>query len=318
MRASTAASTANPMIIDPKQYLLVITGPTAVGKTSLTLQLARSLETEILSADSRQFYREMCIGTARPGEKELHLVPHHFTGHISIRNEYNVSRFESDALNLLGRLFKHHKIVIMTGGSGLYINAVCHGIDDLPDPDVTLREELNTIYDREGIESLRAKLRILDPVYYSQVDVANPKRLLRALEVCISTGKPYSELRKNKPKPRDFEIIRIGLTREKEELNRRINDRVDRMMKDGLLAEVEQLLPYRQFNALNTVGYKEFFPYFSGEISLDMAIANVKTHSRRYAKRQMTWFRKDGNITWFHPDDQDGIMTFIRTKIDIK
>ncbi len=306
------------MITDPKQYLLVVTGPTAVGKTSLTLQLARSLETEILSADSRQFYSEMRIGTARPGEKELQLVPHHFTGHISIRDEYNVSRFESDALNLLGQLFKHHQMVIMTGGSGLYINAVCHGIDDLPDPDDTLREELKIMYAQEGIESLRSKLHILDPVYYNKVDVANPKRLLRALEVCIGTGRPFSELRKNEPKPRYFEIIMIGLTREKEELNKRINDRVDRMMEDGLLAEVEQLLPYRHCNALNTVGYKEFFPYFSGEISLDMAITNVKTHSRRYAKRQMTWFRKDGNITWFHPDDHDGIMLFIRSNIDNK
>lgn len=302
------------MITDPKRTLVVVTGPTAVGKTSLTLQLAQSLETEILSADSRQFYREMRIGTARPGEEELQLVPHHFTGHISIRDEYNVSRFESDALNLLGQLFKHHQMLIMTGGSGLYINAVCHGIDDLPDPDDTLREELKIMYAREGIESLRSKLRILDPVYYSKVDIANPKRLLRALEVCIGTGRPFSELRKNEPKPRDFEIIRIGLTREKEELNKRINDRVDRMMEDGLLAEVEQLLPYRHLNALNTVGYKEFFPYFSGEISLDMAIANVKTHSRRYAKRQMTWFRKDENITWFHPDQVAEILNFARQK----
>ena len=248
------------MITDPKRTLLVVAGPTAVGKTALTLILARSLETEILSADSRQFYREMNIGTARPGEEELQLVPHHFTGHISIHDEYNVSRFESDALNLLRQLFKNHQMVIMTGGSGLYINAVCHGIDDLPDPDDTLREELKTMCVREGIESLRTKLRLLDPVYYSKVDVANPKRLLQALEVCIGTGKPFSELRKNEPKPRDFEIIRIGLTREKEELNKRINDRVDRMMEDGLLAEVEQLLPFRNLNALNTVGYKEFFP----------------------------------------------------------
>ncbi len=300
------------MITDPKRTLLVVTGPTAVGKTSLTLQLAKFLKTEILSADSRQFYREMRIGTARPGEEELQLVPHHFIGHISIHDGYNISRFESDALNLLRKLFKDLQMVIMTGGSGLYINAVCHGIDDLPDPDDTLREELKTIYAQEGIESLRVKLRLLDPVYYSEVDIANPKRLLRALEVCISTGRPFSELRRNKPKLRDFEIIRIGLTRDKEELNRRINDRVDKMMEDGLLEEVQQLLSFRQLNALNTVGYKELFPYFDGVLSLESAIGNIKTHSRRYAKRQMTWFRKDKSIRWFHPDQVEEILNFVQ------
>ncbi len=299
------------MIIDPKRYLLLITGPTAVGKTNLTIQLAQSLKTEILSADSRQFYREMRIGTARPGEKELSLVPHHFTGHISIHNEYNASRFESDALALLGQLFMNHQVVIMTGGSGLYINAVCHGIDDLPDPDNTLREELKSVYFSEGIESLRSKLRLLDPQYYNEVDIANPKRLLRALEVCISTGMPYSLLRKKKPRTRDFEIIRIGLAREKEDLNRRINDRVDRMMEDGLPEEVKSLIPFRNLNALNTVGYKELFSFFDGSVSLRDAVENIKTHSRRYAKRQMTWFRKDKAITWFHPDDNTEIMAFI-------
>jgi tRNA dimethylallyltransferase len=302
------------MISDPKHYLLIITGPTAVGKTSLTIRLAQSLKTEILSADSRQFYREMLIGTARPREEELRLVPHYFTGHISIHDEYNASRFESEALDLLSKLFLNHQAVILTGGSGLYINAVRHGIDELPDPDDTLREELKTMYAETGIESLRSKLRLLDPVYYSEVDIANPKRLLRALEVCISTGRPYSELRKKKPKTRDFEIIMIGLTREKEELNRRINERVDRMMEEGLLEEVKSLTPFRHLNALNTVGYKELFPYFDGAISLEAAIENIKTHSRRYAKRQMTWFRKEKAITWFHPDDER-IMEFIKQRI---
>jgi len=302
------------MITDPKRILLVVTGPTAVGKTSLTLHLARALKAEILSADSRQFYREMRIGTARPGDKELQLVLHHFTGHISIHDEYNVSRFESDALQKLDQLFNDHKLVIMTGGSGLYINAVCHGMDDLPDPDDLLREELKTMYAREGIESLRSKLRLLDPVYYSEVDIANPKRLLRALEVCIKTGRPFSELRKNEPKLRNFEIIKIGLTREKEELNRRINDRVDRMMQDGLLEEVRQLIPFRHLNALNTVGYKELFDYFDGVLSLESAVENIKTHSRRYAKRQMTWFRKDKSITWFHPDQETEILNFVQKR----
>jgi tRNA dimethylallyltransferase len=302
------------MIIDPTRYLLIISGPTGVGKTSLTIQLAQSLETEILSADSRQFYKEMLIGTARPGEKELRLVRHHFTGHISIHDEYNASRFESEALNLLSKLFIDHQVVILTGGSGLYINAVRHGIDDLPDPDSTLREELKTIYLKEGIESLRSKLRLLDPVYYSEVDIANPKRLLRALEVCINMGRPYSELRKKKPKARDFEVIMIGLTREKEELYRRINERVDHMMVNGFLEEVKSLIPYRHLNALNTVGYRELFSYFDGTVSLESAIENIKTHSRRYAKRQMTWFRKEKDMTWFHPDDNK-ILDFISQSI---
>jgi tRNA dimethylallyltransferase len=300
------------MITDPKKTLLVVTGPTAVGKTSLAMQLARFLATEILSADSRQFYREMRIGTACPKNEELKLVTHHFIGHISIHDEYNVSKFETDALNLLAELFRDHQVVILTGGSGLYINAVCHGIDDLPDPDDTLRKELMAIFAEEGIESLRSKLRMLDPDYYCQVDLANPKRLLRALEVCITTGKPFSGLRKNAPKPRDFNIIKIGLTRDKEELNRRINDRVDRMIGEGLLEEVEELLPFRHLNAMNTVGYKELFPFFSGEISVDQAVANIKTHSRRYAKRQMTWFRKDGSIRWFHPDQEEEIITIVQ------
>lgn len=302
----------NQMITDPKRILLVVTGPTAVGKTSLTLQLAELFKTEIISADSRQFYREMRIGTARPADDELKRIAHHFIGHISIQDEYNVSRFEKETLELLDHLFQVRPVVIMTGGSGLYINAVCHGIDDLPDPDDSLREELKTLYFHEGIEALRAKLKILDPVYYEMVDLANPKRLLRALEVCISTGKPYSDLRKNNPVPRDFEIIKIGLSREKEELNRRINDRVDKMMEAGLLEEARQLLPFRNLNALNTVGYKELFPYFDGLISLDAAVENIKTHSRRYAKRQMTWFRKDTAIRWFHAEQVDEIVTFVR------
>ena len=303
------------MIIDPRSNLLVITGPTAVGKTSLTLQLARSLGTEIISADSRQFYREMRIGTARPSEAELRLVPHHFIGHLSIHDDYNVSRFEEEVLDLLGRLFQRMKWAIMTGGSGLYINAVCHGIDDLPDPENSLREELKTFFAREGITALRARLKILDPEYYRQADLANPKRLLRALEVCIATGKPFSSLRKNVKKKRDFRILKIGLQREREELNRRINRRVETMVETGLLSEVEQLLPFRHLNALNTVGYKELFPYFDGAISLESAIENIKTHSRRYAKRQMTWLKKDLSVRWFHPDQVDEIISFINLGI---
>ena len=300
------------MIIDPRSLLVVIIGPTAVGKTSLTLQLARSLGTEIISADSRQFYKEMRIGTARPSEADLKLVPHHFIGHLSIQDEYNVSRFEEDVLNLLPGLFQYHECAIMTGGSGLYINAVCHGIDDLPDPEDSLHEELKRLYTQEGIGALRAQLKILDPEYYKQVDLANPNRLLRALEVCIATGKTYSSLRKNVRKERDFRILKIGLWRERDKLNQCIDQRVETMVEAGLLSEVEQLLPFRHLNALNTVGYKELFPYFDGIISLDAAIENIKTHSRRYAKRQMTWFRKDDSIRWYHPDQADEILNFVR------
>lgn len=312
LRQSTATSTVIPMIFNPKRTLVVVTGPTAVGKTALTLLLAQSLNTEILSADSRQFYREMRIGTARPGEEELKFVPHHFTGHISIHDEYNVSRFESDALTLLDTLFRDHTVVILTGGSGLYINAVCHGIDDLPDPDPDLREDLKIFYEHQGIEALRSRLRLLDPVYYNEVDLANPKRLMRALEVCIATGMPYSALRKNEPRPRDFNIIRIGLTRDRDELKTRINLRVDNMMTEGLLEEVRQLIPYRHLNALNTVGYKELFAFFDRELSLESAVENIKTHSRRYAKRQMTWFRRDESMQWFHPDQVEEILNFVK------
>jgi tRNA dimethylallyltransferase len=300
------------MITDPRNLLIVITGPTAVGKTSLTIQLARSLGTEIISADSRQFYKEMRIGTARPGEAELQGVPHHFIGHLSIHDEYNVSRYEEDVLNLLGNLFQRNGCVLMAGGSGLYINAVCNGIDDLPDADDSLREELKMLYAKEGTGALRARLRILDPDYYEQADLANPKRLLRALEVCIATGKPYSALRTNVRKEREFGILKIGLHRDREELNLRINQRVDRMVEAGLVEEARQLLPFRNLNALNTVGYKELFPYFDGILPLDTAIENIKTHSRRYAKRQMTWFRKDPSIRWFHPDQAEEILTFVK------
>jgi tRNA dimethylallyltransferase len=281
--------------------LVVIAGPTAAGKTSLSIRLACHFSTEILSADSRQFYREMKIGTACPSLEELQAVPHHFIGNISIHENYNVSRYEQEALAKLDLLFRDHRIVLLTGGSGLYINAVRHGIDDLPDPDDAIRESLKQLLAEEGIAALRSRLKMLDPAYYEQVDLANPKRLLRALEVCLTTGLPYSSQRKNEPKPRNFKQVMIGITPEKEELYTRINSRVDAMMESGLLAETEALLPFRHLNALNTVGYKELFDYFDGKKSLDQAVADIKTHTRRYAKRQMTWFRKDEAVRWFHP-----------------
>ncbi|HSN50428.1 MAG TPA: tRNA (adenosine(37)-N6)-dimethylallyltransferase MiaA, partial [Bacteroidales bacterium] len=275
------------------------TGPTAVGKTSVSVALAKQLSTSVLSADSRQFYREMRIGTATPKPEELDNVPHYFIGNLSVNEDYNASRFEEEALKLLEKLFSlNNKTVILTGGSGLYINALCRGIDDLPDPDLSLREKLKEYLEKGGTLALGEMLKAKDPAYYEEVDKANPKRLLRALEVCLTTGKPYSSFRRNKTKDRFFKVVKIGLYREREELNNRINQRVDHMMEEGLLEEVRSLVPYRHLNALNTVGYKELFRYLDGVISLDQAVTDIKTNSRRYAKRQMTWFRKDQEIHW--------------------
>lgn len=291
--------------------LVVIAGPTAVGKTGFSIELAKHFSTEILSADSRQFYREMKIGTAAPSPEELAAVPHHFIGHLGIQDPYNVSRFEQDALNLLEELFRRHPVVVLTGGSGLYIQALCSGIDDLPDPDESLRESLKERLEQEGIGSLQSELERLDPVYAAQVDRNNPKRLLRALEVCIATGRPYSELRTNAPKSRPFRILKIGLYREREELNDIINRRVDRMMEQGLEEEARRLWPFHGLNALNTVGYKELFAYFEGRISPRQAVTDIKTHSRRYAKRQMTWFRKDPEIRWIRPEEGEKVVEMI-------
>lgn len=296
---------------ETQSTLLVILGPTAVGKTQLSISIAKLLSAEILSADSRQFYREMKIGTASPSVDELAAVPHHFVGHLSIFDEYNVSKFESDALEKIETLFQSSCFAVMAGGSGLYIRAVCRGIDDLPDPDPTLRENLKETLIRDGIAALRNQLKMLDPDYYHQVDLSNPKRLLRALEVCITTGQPFSSLRRNEPCKRNFRIVKVGLTREKEELNKRINNRVEAMMEKGLEAEARQLYPHRHLNALNTVGYKELFQYFDGELTKDKAIEKIKTNSRRYAKRQMTWFRKEEDIHWFDAAHEEAIRNFV-------
>ena len=303
------------MNIETPPCLVVITGPTAVGKTSLSIRIAKHFNTEIISADSRQFYREMIIGTACPTEDQLREVPHHFIRHISIHDPYNVSRFESEVLGKLKELFRNHKLVVMTGGSGLYIEAVCNGIDDLPDPDDNTRLQLKEILRIQGIQALRNKLKILDPVYYDQVDLSNPKRLLRALEVCISTGVPFSTLRRNQPKQRDFRIIRIGLETDRQELYRRINDRTDEMMRRGLADEAKSLYPFRNLNALNTVGYKELFSWIDGTITLTDAVAKIKTNTRRYAKRQMTWFRKQEETKWFEPGDEENIVQYINYEI---
>jgi len=281
-----------------KNKLIVIEGPTGVGKTAYAIEVAKEFKTEIISADSRQFYKELNIGVARPSEEELAEVKHHFIAHIGIEDYYSVSKFETEVLALLENLFQAHETVVMVGGSGLYVNAVCQGIDELPDPDDQLRQDIEKLYETQGIEALRSQLKILDPVFYNQIDLANHKRLRRALEVCLQTGKPYSELRTNTKKIRNFDIERIALNRDKDELYGRINMRVDAMIQTGLVDEAKSLHPFKHLNALNTVGYKELFEHFDGKISLEQAITDIKTHSRRYAKRQLTWLRAQGDIQW--------------------
>lgn len=294
--------------------MVVICGPTAVGKTKVSIQIAKALQSEIISADSRQIYKELKIGVASPSAEELMVVHHHFAGHLSVHEYYNISRFEQEVILWLDSWFREHPIAVMTGGSGLYIDAVCKGIDDLPDADPELRNELKNNFKKDGIEPLKLKLKTLDPDYYGKVDLNNPNRILRALEVCIITGKSYSALRKNQAKTRSFRTIKIGLNLPREELYKRIEDRVDLMMSQGLLQEVKGLQPYRDLNALNTVGYKELFDFLDERITLKEAIVQIKTSTKRYAKRQLTWFKKDPAIHWFHPDETDKILDLIRSE----
>jgi tRNA dimethylallyltransferase len=291
--------------------LVVIAGPTAVGKTRFGIDLARHFGTVILSADSRQFYRELNIGTAKPSQSELQEVDHFFIGQLSILDYYNVSKFEEDVISLLEKLFKVHKVVVMVGGSGLYIDAVCKGMDDFPDPDPALRKHLKGLMEDEGIDKLRELLLFHDPMCYNMIDLDNPNRILRALEVSISTGKPYSQQRSNPSKVRNFEIIKFALNMPRETLFNRINARVDQMMDNGLLAEVQSLKDHRHLNSLNTVGYKELFDFLDGNVPLDMAIENIKTNTRRYAKRQLTWLRRDTDYQWFSPDAIKEVINFI-------
>jgi tRNA dimethylallyltransferase len=283
--------------------LLVIAGPTAVGKTALSIELAKILDTCILSADSRQFYKELKIGTATPSQKELSEVQHYFMGHLSIHDYYNVSMYENQALEILHEKFKHHDTVIACGGSGLYIDTLCHGIDNLPDPDPTLRKHLNSLYLQGDINILLNQLKELDPEYYLIVDKNNPKRIMRALEVCLQTNQTYTSMRKSQEKLRDFHMLKYCLTLPREILYQRINERTDQMMVSGLLEEAKALYDYRHLNALNTVGYKELFDFFDGKYSLDESIEKIKTHTRRYAKRQITWFKRDESYQAISPQE---------------
>lgn len=298
-----------------KKYLVALTGPTAIGKTRLAIQMARDFKTEIISADSRQFYRELQIGTAAPTAEELAAARHHFVGNLSITQSYNVSQYEKEVLAQLNELFREHRMVVLVGGSGLYIDAVCNGIDELPDPDPALRAELREMLEIQGLAALNIRLYGLDPVYYSMVDRANPKRVMRALEVCLTTGKKYSDLRKQAPKQRPFEIVKIALNMDRATLFNRINQRVDMMVNQGLVEEARQFYTSRHFNALNTVGYKELFRFFDGDITLEQAIADIKTNSRRYAKRQLTWCKRDPQYHWFSPSDYKAIHDFVKTNL---
>ncbi len=287
-----------------KKHLILIAGPTAVGKTSLAIELAIKYNTEIISTDSRQFYREMQIGTAAPTKEELSKAKHHFIGNLSIKDYYNVSIFEQEAIKLLVKLFETKDVVIAVGGSGLYVDALCYGIDDLPDADEKLRNEIKRKYNKYGIEYLQNEVKRLDPDYYSIADIKNPKRLQRALEVIYETGNTYSSQRTKKQKIRDFKIDKYVLNMNRELLYQRINKRVDLMIEAGLEKEARGLFEYRELNALNTVGYKELFSYFNNEISLEQAITDIKTHSRRYAKRQLTWFKRDNSFNWINGIDE--------------
>ena len=278
--------------------LIVITGATAVGKTDVAIKLAKSLNTEIISCDSRQMYREMRIGTAVPTTEELAAVPHHFIGNLSVHDYYNVSMFEQECLQLLDKLFVKHQTVIMTGGSGLYIDAVCKGIDDFPTVDADIRKTVTGWFDAEGVEYLRRQLKILDPVHYAKVDLRNHKRIMKAIEVSLQTGKPYSSFLTAKARKRTFDIEKIVINRPREELFDRINRRTTQMMEQGLLEEAKTLYPYRRLNALNTVGYKELFAYMDGEYDLNTAVELIRRNTRRYAKRQLTWFARDTEMIW--------------------
>jgi tRNA dimethylallyltransferase len=286
-----------------KNILFVLPGPTGVGKTEAAIALALRFGCDIISADSRQFYREMGIGTAVPTPVQLNTVRHHFIRFLPVESYYSSSLFERDVLELLPKLFEKNNLAIMTGGSGMYIDAVCEGTDEIPDTDPGIREAWLRRFNEEGIAGLRKALSILDPVHYSRVDLKNPQRILRALEICESTGKPYSSFLKKNKAARDFRIIKAGLNRPREELYERINTRVDIMIENGLEDEARALLPFRDLNALNTMGYRELFSYFDGKVSRTEAIDLVKRNSRRYAKRQMTWWSRDRSIRWFHPDE---------------
>lgn len=295
--------------------LFVIVGPTGVGKTSLCLKVAEHLNTVIINADSRQVFKEIPVGTAAPTKDERKSIRHFFVGNLHINEYYNASKYEQDVLNLLNILFKYKDNVIMSGGSMMYVDAVCKGIDDIPSVDDNIRKTLQERFDKEGLSGISKELALLDPDYYAIVDKNNHKRIIHALEICLSTGKPYSSFRKNTTKERPFRIIKIGLNMDRQRLYERIDLRVEQMIHDGLIQEALNVYEYKNLNALNTVGYKEIFEYLDGLCTLDNAIFRIKSNTHKYCRKQLTWFRRDPNIHWFSPDNIEEIINYINTFI---
>lgn len=296
--------------------LIVLVGPTAIGKTALAIKLANEFSTGIISADSRQFFREMEIGTAKPSSEELAAAPHYFINSHSIHSLFSTGDFEVQALRLIGELFTEKDVLILAGGSGLYIDAVCKGLDDMPDTDLNIRAQLNQLLADEGLEPIRKQLAELDPEYYQQVDQSNPQRMIRGLEFFLSTGMKLSSFFTNSKKQRPFKILKIGLNMDRTLLYDRINQRVDQMMKNGLLDEVKGLQQYRHCNALNTVGYTELFDHLDGQLTLQEAVDKIKQNTRRFAKRQLTWFRKDDSTAWFEPGQPDAVISYIKENLN--
>ncbi len=302
--------------MNSKPTLIVLIGPTGIGKTDLSLNIAEHYNTEIISADSRQLYADLKIGTAAPTPEQLARVKHHFVGTLQLTDYYSAAQYEAEVMKKLDELFKRHNVIVLTGGSMMYVDAVCKGIDDIPTVDEETRKTLMQHYENVGLERLCAELKILDPEYYDIVDKKNPKRVIHALEICYMTGQTYTSFRTSQTKERPFNIIKVGLRREREELYARINKRVDIMMEDGLLEEAKSVYQYKDLNSLNTVGYKEMFKYLDGEWELPFAIEKIKQNSRIYSRKQVTWFKRDTDITWFHPDDTDNIMSFIEERLN--
>ena len=301
-------------MLRPDKTLIVIVGPTGIGKTELAIQLAKYYHTDIVSADSRQFFKETAIGTAKPTESELQAAKHHFINSHSILEEFSVGDFEKEALRVIEGIFANNRYALLVGGSGLYINAICEGFDNIPKPGEGVRQKLNDLYAQEGITVLQDTLKKADPGYYSQVDLNNPQRLIRALEVFETSGLPFSSYRNKELTSRPFNIIKVGLNTSRAELYDRINRRVDLMMEKGLLKEVTGLLPYRNLNALNTVGYSELFEYLEGKVSLEEAVDKIKQNTRRFAKRQLTWFNRQQDIKWFKPGDPEEVIAYLNQR----